>query len=255
MDDAGIAPQSRKAVPGQYVAGSVESVTFDVDLGHFGLGDLDAARIKRAVDVASDSEAGGRGGGADELDDDLMAHQRLAAPILGDAGEQSVLDAIPFAGTRRQIDDRHGKTRLVGEALKFTLPQADAGAIAATAVGSDGQGFSVRISDLALPMPPATDALDRARRGIPSNADIDPALVGGNVVDPIGRRLPQPLDFEVVDQHWLGITLAAQLATSVLEVANQLFFLASTEIAGSPAAIAAFTVALTYSNCALRSGC
>jgi len=153
------------------------------------------------------------------------------------------------------MDDRHGKTSLVGEALKFTRPQADAGAIAATAVGSDGQGFSVRISELAQPMPPATDALDRERRGIPINADIDPALVGGNVVDPIGRRLPQPLDFKVVDQHWLGITLAAQLATSVLEVADQLFFLGIHRDRRFAAAIAAFTVALTYSNCALRSGC
>lgn len=33
------------------------------------------------------------------------------------------------------------------------------------------------------------------------------------------------------------------------------FFFVSTEIAGSPAASAAFTLALMYSNCVLRSGC
>ena len=58
------------------------------------------------VDAAGDGEAGfGRGGG-DQLDDDLMADQRLAAPVLGDEGEQAVLDAVPFAGAGRQMGRR-----------------------------------------------------------------------------------------------------------------------------------------------------
>ena len=71
----------------------------------------------------------------------------------------------------------------------------------------------------------------------------DRTLVGGDVVDPIGRDLPQSLDFEVVDPDRLRLALAAQLSTAVLEVAHQFFFYVSTEIAGWPAASAAFTLA------------
>ena len=75
----------------------------------------------------------GRGGG-DQLDDDLMADERLAAPVLGDIGEQSVLDAVPFASAGRQMGDRYSEARFAGEALEFTFPQMNAGAVAAAAI-------------------------------------------------------------------------------------------------------------------------
>jgi hypothetical protein len=150
----------------------------------------------------------GRSGG-DQLDDDLVADERLAAPVLGNVGEQSVLDAVPFAGAGRQMDDRHGEADLVGEALQLTFPQMNAGAVAAAAIGRDQDAIRIGIADLAEPPPPATDALDGECRRIGIDADIDPALVGGDVVDPIGRDLPQSLDFEVVDTDRLRLALAA----------------------------------------------
>ena len=77
---------------------AVEGEALDVDSGQFGFGDFDTAWIARAIEVAGNGESfAGRGGG-DQLDDDLMADERLAAPVLGDVGEQSVLDAVPLAG-------------------------------------------------------------------------------------------------------------------------------------------------------------
>ena len=73
-------------------------MAFDVDGVHLGIGDLDALGIAVGVDVAGDGEAGIGRGGADQLDDDLMADERLAAPVLGDVGEQAMLDPVPFAG-------------------------------------------------------------------------------------------------------------------------------------------------------------
>jgi len=81
----------------------VERVAFNVDGVHLGIGDLDALGIAVGVDVAGDGEAGVGRGGADQLDDDLMADERLAAPVLGDVGEQAMLDPVPFAGAGRQV--------------------------------------------------------------------------------------------------------------------------------------------------------
>jgi hypothetical protein len=154
-----------------------------------------------------------------------MADERLAAPVLGDVGEQSVFDAVPFAGAGRQMDDRHDEACLVGEVLQLAFPQMNAGTVAATAIGRDEETSCIGIAGLAEALPPTTDAFDGECRRIGVDPDIDPALVGGDVVDPIGRNLPQSLDFEVVDTHRLGLALAAQLSTAILEVAHQLLFL------------------------------
>ena len=63
---------------------AVERVAVDVEGGHFGVGDGDAFGVVAAVDVAGDGEACLGDCGADQLDDDLMADERLAAPILRD---------------------------------------------------------------------------------------------------------------------------------------------------------------------------
>src|SRR5207342_2610736 len=204
---------------------AVEGVTLDVDGGQFGFGDSYAAWIARAIDVTGNGESFAGRGGSDQLDDDLMADERLAAPVLGDVGEQSVLDAVPFAGAGRQMNDRHGEARLVGEALQLTFPQMNADAVAAAAIGRDQQTRRMGIAGLAEPLPPATDALDGECRRVGVDADIDPTLVGGDVVDPIGRDLAQSLDFEVVDADRLWLALAAQLSTAVFEVAHQFLFL------------------------------
>ena len=125
---------------------TVEGVALDVDSGQFGFGDFDTAWIARAIEVAGNGESfAGRGGG-DQLDDDLMADERLAAPVLGDVGEQSVLDAVPLAGAGRQMDDRHGEARLVGEALQLAFPQMNAGAVAAAAIGRDQETSRIGIA-------------------------------------------------------------------------------------------------------------
>ena len=55
---------------------------FNVDRSHFGICDLDAFGVLAAVDVAGDGETAVGGGGADQLDDDLVADERFAAPVL-----------------------------------------------------------------------------------------------------------------------------------------------------------------------------
>jgi hypothetical protein len=154
----------------------VEGVALDVERGHFGIGHLDAFWVPVPVDVAGDGEAGVGGGGTDQLDDDLVADERFAAPILRDAGEEAVLDSVPFAGAGWQMDDAYDEACLVGEALQLAFPETQPDAVAAAAVGGDGEALRVGITRFAEPLPPAANALDREGGGIGIDPDVDPAL-------------------------------------------------------------------------------
>ena len=83
------------------------------------------------VEFAADLQAGFGGGGGDELDDDLVADQRLAAPVLGDEQEEPMLDLVPLAGSGRQMADGDLQIEFVGPGLKLGLPQPHARAVAA----------------------------------------------------------------------------------------------------------------------------
>src|SRR2546423_20740 len=118
---------------------ALEGIALNVEGSHFGIGDFDTFWIEALVDVASDGEAGLGGSGADQLNDDVVADERLAAPVLGDVGKEAMLDAVPFAGAGRQMGNGYPETGFVGKALQFTFPEADAGAVAAAAIGPYGQ--------------------------------------------------------------------------------------------------------------------
>ena len=99
-------------------------MALEIDAGEVGGGDFDAGRIRIGVDLGTDLEAGFGGGGGDQLDNDLMADERFAAPVLGDEREEAVLDLVPLAGTRRQVADSDGEIEFISELLQFHLPQA-----------------------------------------------------------------------------------------------------------------------------------
>jgi hypothetical protein len=51
-----------------------------------------------------------------------MSQQRRTTPVLRDEGEQAMLDAVPFAGTGREMRDRDGQRGLIGKLLQLGLP-------------------------------------------------------------------------------------------------------------------------------------
>ena len=71
------------------------------------------------------------------MDDGLVADERPAAPVLRDEREETMLDAIPFAGAGRQMADGDSDAELVGEGLQLALPEPDPHAITAAAIGGD----------------------------------------------------------------------------------------------------------------------
>jgi len=114
---------------------------------------------------------------------------------------------------------------LLGESLQLCFPEAEAIAVTAAAVGCDREGGGVGVALLAEVFPPAQDRVDRELGGVVVDPDVDPAPVVGEVVDPVGDRLPELLVFEVVAAYQLGFTLRAPLPSRVLEVADELFLL------------------------------
>ena len=114
---------------------AVEVMAGDFDGGKIIIEDFDTGRVGVGIEFASDFEAGLGLCCRNQLDDDGMTDEGLAAPVAGDEGEQAVLDPVPFACAGRQVahGDRHAE--IVGKLLQFELPEADARAVGAAAVG------------------------------------------------------------------------------------------------------------------------
>ena len=81
----------------------MERIPFDTEVSDLLVRDLDAQRIEIRIDLRTHLQARLGGGSRDEIDDDLMADQRLASPVLTDEREQPVFDLVPFTGAGRQM--------------------------------------------------------------------------------------------------------------------------------------------------------
>src|SRR3982751_4394011 len=134
------------------------------------------------------------------------------------------IDAVPLAGAGGVMGNAEGEGGLVGELLQLALPEAQAGTVAAATIGGDEQALCAGMTLAAHATPPAPDAFDGEGCGVVIEADADPSLVGGDVVDAVGNRLAVGCNHEVVHAHFLGLALGSQLAAGVPEVANQLLF-------------------------------
>ena len=82
----------------------MECVRGDVDSGELIVADRGGFWILAVIDATGDAQSGAGCGGDDQLHNHLMADQRPAAQVLGDEGEQSVLDAVPLCALPRRID-------------------------------------------------------------------------------------------------------------------------------------------------------
>src|SRR6201996_8531613 len=204
---------------------TVEIGRRDVKLCHLGGGNLNAFVVGVLCATALDGQALlGRGAG-DQLDDDLMGQQGLATPVLRDEGEQAMLDAVPFAGARRQMRHGDGQTRLIGQGLQLGLPQAHPRAVAAAAIGGDQNPLSGGVARLSEFPPPAPDAFHREGGRIAGDAEVDPAGIGGDVVDTVGRHLAQFGKHEIMHPDGFGIALGTQFTTAILEISDEFLLL------------------------------
>ena len=136
------------------------------------------------------------------------------------------------------VADMDGETYLIGKLLKFYPPQPHARTLAAryrtarylsalrtAAIGGDRRLAGIRITLAAHSLQPLPDRSHGERGGIVRNANADPALVGGDIVNAIGRNLAKVFVLEIVDVHTLRPALGPVIAAAIPESANQLLLL------------------------------
>jgi hypothetical protein len=93
----------------------VEFIGFDVEGGHLGIGDLDPLWIGPSIEFAVHARTSGCRRCGDQIDHDQTTGQGRAAPVLADMAEQSVLDLVPFRGTRRVVANLKREAGLVSQ--------------------------------------------------------------------------------------------------------------------------------------------
>jgi len=116
-------------------------------------------------------------------------------------------------------------TGLVGQALQFPRPEAAARAVAAPAVSCDQQPVGGGVACPSVALPPAPDALHGEGRRVAVQAHVDPARVGGQVVDAVGRRSSPLWEHEVIHPYLLRFPVGSPFAPPVLEIPHQLLLL------------------------------
>src|SRR5260370_21919208 len=104
-----------------------------------GLWYLDAGRIGATIQFRADLQTGACSHGCDQVDNDLVADERSAAPVLCDMAKHTMLDLIPLAGARRKVTHVDGHSQTNGQLLQCHLPRAATHAVAATSIRHDQQ--------------------------------------------------------------------------------------------------------------------
>ena len=112
----------------------MEGVSLESEFGHLLVGNLDPRWIGIRVQGTLDLQTSFRSGSGDQINDDLVADQRLASPVLTDEGEQTVFDFVPLAGPWWKVTNRNFQAGLIRELLQFPLPQSYPCAIAAAGI-------------------------------------------------------------------------------------------------------------------------
>jgi hypothetical protein len=100
---------------------SVELGVFDVDGGHLGIGDDNAAGVLSRVEFTAHGEAG-FGGGRDQLDYDPIAEEGLGVPVLAYEGEEAVLNLFHSLVPGGRCLTMMSRPSSFGQLLQFAYP-------------------------------------------------------------------------------------------------------------------------------------
>src|SRR2546425_748918 len=160
----------------------MKRLALDVQSGQVFVRDFDACRITMAVLDGGDGQSLLGRRLRNQFNHGLKRRERVAPPIERNGGKESVLDRIPFAGSRRQMADRNAQAALGGKLVQLHLPQPVASPIGSASISNDEQLFTGWIEFLSDVLPPAPDTFHCKFGGLMVDTHIDEALVVNKVI-------------------------------------------------------------------------
>ena len=169
------------------------------------------------------TQARGGLGGANVFEHGLESVQWNSSPIRANQAEQLMLDAIPLGSPSGIMCNRDRQAELIRERLQAYFPNPTRVPVRAATIRLKQQVFCVWIDFASACGPPAPDRSHRKGGRIVRSADDHIPFVASDVVDAVRQRFAQCLIREIIHVHIAWLT--APRASSVLEIANQLFFL------------------------------
>src|SRR5580704_16141261 len=139
-----------------------------------------------AIQPGSHFQAGGSLGGADELQNLLVAAQRLPCPVVADLTEQTAFDGVIFGCASGIVGDRNGKTESIAKLLlEAILPGAACGRVASPGVSQDQQASRVGITPASFLPPPSADGGHSECGGLVGDANEHRSAIGLGIIDAI----------------------------------------------------------------------
>src|SRR3954464_2032321 len=166
---------------------------------------------------------GGRA--ADQIDHNLAADQGASAPVVGDVAEHPMFDRVPLAGSGWKVTDLDLDAELIGQLLQLAFPQADPIPVAAATIRRNQHAAGRGIAGMTHFFPPAPDAFDGEFGGVVIDPNADPPLIGGDIVDAVGRDLAEVRINEIIDANFLRLSFWLPFLATVLEIADQFLLL------------------------------
>jgi hypothetical protein len=226
----------------------------DIQRRHHRCGDGEPRLVLPPIELRFDGESTASGRRANQLHYRLEGIEESPSPVHRDVGEEPVLDLVPLARPRREVNDAYRQPRFGREALQLRLPDAGTVAVAASTVGRHQQLGCLGIRRSPHGLPPGAKRAHGEGRRVVVGSDRDEGVVPAEVVDAVGDRLAEGQVREVVHVGDVGHLAGLPLEAAFWNAPTSSFFFASTETTGWPFAWNACTSALMCRNCASRSG-
>ncbi len=158
-----------------------------------------AGGIVAAVEVSGDRQAGLSSGGANEVQNLLIAVEWFAGPVLGDLGKEPVFNGVPFGGASRVVGNGERQTERVGQlSLEFGFPGTASSAIAAPGVAENEELAGTWIADRSLLTPPMRDGMGGKSGCVMRDANRDRPSIGEQIIDPVRDGYAGGVGAEVV---------------------------------------------------------
>src|SRR3989442_708900 len=132
-----------------------------------------------------------------------------------------MLDLVPLTRARGKVPDMDRHLQFIGKLLQGNFPQPGATPIAAPTICGNQQFLGMRVALLAHVEPPPPDRLHRELGRIVINPHIHPALIGCQIIHPIGNDFSQVGIGKVMHVHLLWPAFGLPFPPGILKVAEQ----------------------------------